>query len=114
MARMGWAFALVAALASVSGYAQAPVDSEFKLVFAEHNGQLRWRAEGFKVVQTSAKPNGCEIGVRAQDASGRLNLLGFLFLVPEQAPLTAAKCREGALQPEEKGNPTLKIGNFSE
>ena len=114
MARFGWAFARATALAPIVGYAQGPANSEFKLAFAEHSGQLHWRAEGFKVIQTSAKPNGHEIGVRAQDASGRLSFLGFLFLVPEQAPLTAAKCRDGALEPEKKGNPTLKVVDQSD
>src|SRR5690242_2269906 len=86
MAQFGWAFALVTAIAPVLGYAQGPANSEFRLAFGEHSGQLRWRAEGFKIIQTSAKPNGHEIGVRAQDATGRVNFLGFLFLAPEQAP----------------------------
>lgn len=114
MARFGWAPGLLAALAVIPAHAEATANPEFKLAFAEHSGQLHWRAEGFKVIQTSAKPNGREIGVRAQDASGRLSFLGFLFLVPEQAPLTAAKCRDGALEPDRKGNPTLKIVDQSD
>lgn len=114
LARFAWAFGLLAAFAAVPAHAQATADPEFKLAFAEHRGQLRWRAEGFRVVQTSAKPNGREIGVRAQDASGRLSFLGFLFLAPEQAPMTAAKCRDAILEPAKKGNPTLKIVDQSE
>ncbi len=94
--------------------AQARSDSNFKLALPDHRGQLRWSAEGFKIIQSSAKPNGHEIGIRGRDETGRLTFLGFLFLVPEQAPLTSAKCRDSALQPEKKGNPTLKIIGTSE
>jgi hypothetical protein len=31
------------------------------------------------------------------------------FLVPEQAPLTRTKCRDGAIEPEKKGDSTLRI-----
>ncbi len=84
-------------------------DGDFVLAFPEHRGQLRWSAKGFEVVESSAKPNGNEIGIRAKDASGRITFLGFLFLVPGQAPLTSEKCRADALEPEKRSNPTLKI-----
>ena len=89
--------------------AQTPTDAGFKLVLPEHRGQLSWSAEGFKIVQYSAKPEGREIGIRGKDQSGRLTFLGFLFLVPEQAPLTSAKCRDGAVESVKKGDPKLKI-----
>src|ERR1700686_2132448 len=92
-----------------SAPAQAPTDAGFKLVLPEHRGQLSWSAEGFKIVQYSAKPEGREIGIRGKDQSGRLTFLGFLFLVPEQAPLTSAKCRDGAVELMKKGDPKLKI-----
>src|ERR1039457_4137663 len=94
--------------------AQSRSDSDFRLALPDHRGQLRWSAEGFKIVQSSAKPNGREIGIRGRDETGRLTFLGFLFLVSEQAPLTSTKCRENALQPEKNGNPTLKIKGTSE
>lgn len=94
--------------------AQTSDDGDFKLALPDHRGQLRWSAQGFKIIQSSAKPNGREIGIRGRDESGRLTFLGFLFLVPEQAPLTSAKCRDNALEPEKKGNPTLKIIGTSE
>lgn len=87
--------------------------ADFKLALANHNGQIQWKAPGFKITETSAKPDGREIGIRAQDASGRLSFLGFLFQVPEQAPVTSAKCRDGSLE-EEKGNPTFKQTRMSE
>jgi hypothetical protein len=94
--------------------AQSGTDSSFKLALPDHRGQLSWSADGFKIIQSSAKPGGREIGIRGRDEGGRLTFLGFLFLVPEQAPLTGAKCRDGALEPERKSNPTLKIVGTSE
>jgi len=95
--------------------ASAVSDSDdFKLALPKHQGQLRWSAMGFKVLESSAKPNGNEIGIRAKDDSGRLAFLGFLFLVPEQAPLTSAKCRDGALEPEKKSIAKLKSSGVVE
>lgn len=92
-----------------SAAAQTATDAGFKLTLPEHRGQLSWSAEGFKIIQYSAKPEGREIGIRGKDQSGRFTFLGFLFLVPEQAPLTSAKCRDGAVEPMKKGDPRLKI-----
>jgi tetratricopeptide (TPR) repeat protein len=88
-------------------------DTDFELALASHAGQLSWVADGYKVVQSSAKPNGNEIGIRGNNESG-ITFLGFLFLVPEQAPLTSQKCRDGALDAEKKGEPSLKIQSTSE
>jgi tetratricopeptide (TPR) repeat protein len=85
-----------------------------KLALPVHKGLLRWRADGFKVAESSAKSGGREIGIRAKDAAGRLQFLGFLFLFPEQAPLDSAKCRDGVINPEKKSNPTLKVLSTSE
>jgi hypothetical protein len=83
---------------------QPTADSfDFKLALPSHAGKLEWHAANYKVVELSAKPQGEEIGVRGTDASGRKTFLGFLFLVPEEAPLTSAKCRDGALE-EDKGS----------
>jgi tetratricopeptide (TPR) repeat protein len=107
---------LVAAAGVAGALAQppAPPAADFKLSLPEHNGQLRWAANGFESVQTSARPNGHEMGIRTRDASGRLNSLGFLFLVPEDAPLTSEKCRDGALAQEKANSPGLKILSTSE
>jgi tetratricopeptide (TPR) repeat protein len=98
---------------AAAGQAAAPVGkpadgADFKLALASHNGQVQWKAAGFKITETSAKPDGREIGIRAQDASGRLSFLGFLFQVPEQAPVTSAKCRDGSLEEEKANDPTFK------
>jgi tetratricopeptide (TPR) repeat protein len=87
---------------------QSALDTGFKISLPTHPGQLQWHADDFKIIETSAKSKGQEIGLRGKDESGRLAFLGFLFLIPEQAPLSSAKCRDGALA-EEKKNPTLKI-----
>jgi hypothetical protein len=89
--------------------AQTSADGSFKLALPEHQGQLTWSAPGFNIVQSSAKPGGREMGIRGKDGSGRLTFLSFLFLFPEQAPLTSAKCRDGVLDPAKKSNPTLKV-----
>jgi len=113
MKRAGAVFTVIAVI-SISAFSQTTSDNSFKLALPDHKGQLRWSAEGFKIVESSAKPNRSEIGIRGKDESGRLAFLGFLFLVPEQAPLTSAKCRDGALEPEKKANPTLKILGVSD
>jgi hypothetical protein len=110
MAQAGLVFAAVM-LAGSSALAQAPPDSSFKLALPHHPGQLKWSANGFTIIQSSAKPNGNEIGIRGQDESHRLTFLGFLFLFPEQARLTSLKCRDGVLGPAEKSNPSLKIAS---
>ncbi|MGO9440633.1 MAG: tetratricopeptide repeat protein [Terriglobales bacterium] len=84
-------------------------DLGFKLSLPDHEGQLRWSAPGFKIVESSVKPNGNEIGIRGTEESKRLTFLGFLFLFPEQAPMTSTKCRDGVMEPAKKENPQLKI-----
>ena len=70
---------------SAASYAEGN-DNAFKLALVDHPGQLSWSAEGFRIIESSAKPGGTEIGLRGQDASSKLTFLGFLFLVPEEAP----------------------------
>ena len=100
-------------IASLSTAASAATDdNNFKLALVDHPGQLSWSADGFKIIESSAKPGGTEIGLRGQDASGRLTFLGFLFLFPEKAPLTSAKCLDGVVGPAKKSSSSLKmVGN---
>jgi hypothetical protein len=63
---------------------------------------------GFKITQTSAKPDNREIGVRAHDAA-HTELLAFLFLTPEDKKQTAATCLQQDLQQIRKSN-----GKFTE
>lgn len=109
-------FGMVFIVLTLTGFslAQTSADNDFKLVLPDHRGQLRWSSEGFKIIQSSAKPKGQEIGIRGTDESGRLAFLGFLFIISDQAPLTSAKCRDGALELEKRGNPNLKVVGTSE
>ena len=100
---------LVAGVFRFSAAAQTATDARFELALPEHRGQLSWSAERFKAVEYSAKPEGREIGVRGKDESGRLTFLGFLLLVREPAPLTSARCRDGALEAMKKNDPGLKV-----
>ena len=84
-------------------------DDSFKLALVDRPGQLSWSAQGFTIIESSAKPGGNEIGIRGQDQSGGQTFLGFLFLFPEEAPLTSAKCLDGVIGPEKKSTPSLKI-----
>jgi len=101
------------ATVSASGQTLAN-DTNFKLALPAHQGQLQWHADGFKIIQSSAKPNGQEIGIRGRDQLGKITFLGFLFIVSGQTSLTGAKCRDGALEPVKRSNPTLKILATSE
>jgi tetratricopeptide (TPR) repeat protein len=92
-----------------SSLGQTAPEGSFRLVLLDHRGQLSWTADGFKVVQYSAKAEGREIGIRGKDQSGYLTFLGFLFLVPEKAPLTGARCRDGAVDQLKKGDPKLEV-----
>ena len=75
---------------------------------------MQWHAQGYQIVETSAKPNGAEIGLRGKDSSGRITFLAFLFLMPDKAPISSAKCRNGAMEMERKQNATLRIETASE
>jgi tetratricopeptide (TPR) repeat protein len=105
-----YGFLLLVSVALGSGFAQTPAEGgDFRLALPSHPGQLQWHADGFKIVESSTKPNGQEIGIRGVDAPGRVHFLGFLFLVPEQRPLTSTKCRDEAIEPEKKGDSSLRI-----
>lgn len=102
-------------IGATAGQAQSLAkDGSFTLALPAHGGQLKWDAKGFTVTQTSAKPNSAEIGVRASSGSRQFTLLGFLFLFPEQAPMTSAKCRDGVMEPTKKSNPTITIVGTSQ
>jgi hypothetical protein len=113
MIKFCWMISLLTVL-SASSTGQEAAMGEYKLAFPNHNGQLRWSAPGFKIIQSSVKPNGNEIGLRGQDETKRITFLGFLFLFSDQAPLTSAKCRDGVMEPEKKANKSLKVLNTSE
>jgi hypothetical protein len=89
--------------------AQTPAVDEYHLSLPDHKGKLTWSADGFKVVENSAKSNGRELGVRGSDAARQVSFLGFLFVAPESRPLTSTKCSDTAIAQERKTNGTLKI-----
>ena len=113
MMKIWWIFLFLAVLSTLT-FGQDAAQGEYRLALPNHNGQLQWSAPGFKIIQSSAKANGHEIGLRGQDEAKRVIFLGFLFLFPEQAPLTSAKCRDGVMDPEKKANKSLKVLNTSE
>ena len=80
------------------GAAQSYMVGDYKLALPAHPGQLQWHASGFRMIQSSAKANGQETGIRGQDQTGRLTFMGFLSQVPGQTALTSAKCRDLALE----------------
>ncbi len=111
MLKVGLVFSAI--ILGLSAAPCAASNSDFTLALANHAGQLSWSVEGYEVVQSSAKANGNEIGIRGKNGAGN-TFLGFLFLVPAQTPLTSAKCRDGAMNSEKDGNPWLKILSTSE
>jgi hypothetical protein len=113
MIKIRWMILFLTIL-STFAFGQGATDGEHKLSLPNHNGQLQWSAPGFKIIQSSAKPNGNEIGLRGQDEAKRITFLGFLFLFPDQAPLTSAKCRDGVMEPEKKANKSLTVLSTSE
>jgi hypothetical protein len=83
--------------AGIFAVAQEP-SAKLSFALPEHSGKLTLDAGDFKVSEFSAKPNGSEWGIRAEN--GELHFLGFLFAWPEKANLTAAACREEMLTSE--------------
>ena len=88
-------------------------DGEFALTLPSHPGQLRWHADGFSLVESSAKPNGNEMGARGKDAAGRFTFLTFLFVLSDLGPLNSERCRDGMIAMEKKSNSRLTVsGTF--
>jgi len=114
MLRTNFLLSLVAITCFSTAVYAAGHDEKFKLALVDHPGQLSWSADGFTIIQSSAKPGGNEIGIRGQDQSGGQTFLGFVFLFPEKAPLTSPKCLDGVIGPEKKGAPSLKITETEE
>jgi tetratricopeptide (TPR) repeat protein len=71
-----------------------------KLSFAlpEHAGTATLDQGDWKIVEMSAKPDNNEFGIRA--VKGDEHFLGFLFLWPEESPLTSETCRDRMLLAE--------------
>ena len=65
----------------------------YSISLPAHPGRLHLDAPAFKIVEASAKPAGTEFGLGGQDKDTSVNLLFFLFLVPDESPLSSEKCR---------------------
>jgi hypothetical protein len=89
-------------------------EGAFALGLPTHAGKLEWHASGYKPIEVSAKNDGEEIGIRALGASGSRTFLGFLFLIPEAAPLSSAKCRDGVLDDERSNGAAITQVSDSE
>ena len=113
MKLLALALAVAAAgnLAAQSAPAVAPsgTPGPLRLALYNHKGLLTWTTPKFKITEASAKPDGHELGVRTEDAAGRLHSLGFLFVAPAFAPLTSTKCRDSVIASDTRDNPTLKV-----
>jgi tetratricopeptide (TPR) repeat protein len=97
----------------LSAFAQKE-NGDFKLALADHNGRLTWSANNFEIIQSSAKDDGHEIGIRGHDAAGDIYFLGFLFVVSEEAHLNSNKCRDNALKSDKSDEHSLKVTQSSE
>src|SRR5277367_247798 len=86
--------------------AQGPEMTNPGYTFAlpNHPGRLRLEAPSFHIVEASAKPSGSEFGLRGEDKDASIGLLAFLFLLPQQAPLTGEKCRDAMLAHMDTGS----------
>jgi hypothetical protein len=79
-----------------------PTDAAQSLTFAlpDHPGVMHMDAPNFAITELSAKPNGHEFGIRADDKTiSHAEFLGFLFLPAPPQP-TAAACRDWMLRSE--------------
>jgi len=70
-----------------------------------HKGAMLLDLSGYQVKQSSAKPEGKELGLRVHDQDS-MEALIFLFLTPEKAQ-TAASCRDAEIK-ELNRNGTIK------
>ena len=108
--RQSLAFVILLSAVILPTFAQQnPNDSTFRLALPHSRGQLSWRADGYSIIESSAKANAREIGIRGKDQDGRLTFLGFLFRVDKPAPVTSATCRDDALKADKRENPTLEV-----
>jgi len=89
--------------------AQDMHQQDYTLSLPTHPGRLHLEAPTFKIVEASAKPDGNEFGLRGQNPDASVSLLVFLFRIPEEAPLTSAKCRNYMLYHAQHADPSIHI-----
>lgn len=100
---------MLAVLSCTMVHAQDMHQQGYTLSLPKHVGRLHLEAPTFRIVEASAKPAGTEFGLRGQDQGAGVNLLVFLFQVPEEAPLTSAKCRDFMLYHSKHDDPSINI-----
>ena len=83
-------FAILAALTTAAAQPTAPSLSE-PFALPAHPGALMLNLSGLRITEASAKPGGHEIAIRAHDTA-HTELLGLLFLTPEQPHETPGSC----------------------
>ena len=81
---------VLTALTTAAAQTAPPRHSE-PFALPSHSGAMMLDLTGFHITEANAKPGGREIGIRAHD-TGHTELLGFLFLTPEQPNETPAAC----------------------
>jgi hypothetical protein len=103
------AIAVLSVTIFVSGWSAFADDTDFRMALPGHKGQLQWRAAGYKIVQTSAKPKGQEIGFRGANDAKKTTFLGFLFLTSGEGALTAEKCGDRDIEERKREDATVAI-----
>jgi len=98
-----------AALSCTVARAQDMHQQDYTFSLPTHPGRLHLEAPTFKIVEASAKPDGNEFGLRGQNPDASVSLLVFLFRIPEEAPLTSAKCRDSMLSHAQRADPSIHI-----
>ena len=111
---MLWKALLILSLAALPGSAES-TKQPIQLALPSQPGLARVRsADNYKIVQTSARPDGSEIGIRARNDEAHLELLLFVRTYVDQAPLAAAKCRDIILDGEKHDDSTVTIVSESQ
>jgi hypothetical protein len=100
---------LLAVLSSTVSRGQEMRQQDYTLSLPTRPGRLHLDAPTFKIVEASAKPDGNEFGLRGQNPDASVSLLVFLFLIPAEAPLTSAKCRDSMLSHAQHADPSIQI-----
>jgi tetratricopeptide (TPR) repeat protein len=84
------------ALPPLAGHAQTQ-----PFALPSHTGAMVLDLTGFKVIQSSAKPGGAELGLRVHAKDNTVALL-FLFLASKEPRGNAAACQQGELDQVQK------------
>ena len=86
---------------SLDSAGSSPTEATLKFAMPDHPGYLQMEAPNYEVTELSAKPNGKEFGIRADNKVTMTQVLGFLYLPDGHSGDDAASCRETQLHSEE-------------